>query len=89
MKPKRKNPLLFALPDIGMDESEQIRQVLESNWITTGRETRRFEEEFAKAAGSSLAVAVNSCTSALHPALEAIGATAGDEVITTPYTFAI
>jgi dTDP-4-amino-4,6-dideoxygalactose transaminase len=50
--------------------------------------TRRFEREFADRVGAAHAVAVNSCTAALHLALEAIGLGSDDEVITTPYTFA-
>src|SRR5439155_21479217 len=57
-------------------------------WVTTGPKTRKFEAEFAAAVGAKHAIAVNSCTAAMHLALEAIGLGRGDEVITTPYTFA-
>lgn len=80
--------LPFALPDIDCTEYELIRQTLDSGWITTGPITRRFEAEFAAAVGARHAVAVNSCTAAMHLALEAVGLQRGDEVITTPYTFA-
>lgn len=80
--------LPFALPDYTAAEQEAVREVLESGWVTTGARTRQFEAEFAKAVGARYAVAVNSCTAALHLALEAAGVGAGDEVITTPYTFA-
>jgi dTDP-4-amino-4,6-dideoxygalactose transaminase len=80
--------LPFALPDIGPEELEEIRDSLESGWVTTGPKTRRFEAEFAARVGAKHAVAVNSCTAAMHLALEALGLQAGDEVITTPYTFA-
>jgi dTDP-4-amino-4,6-dideoxygalactose transaminase len=80
--------LPFALPDYGAGELDAVREVLESGWVTTGARTRQFETEFAKAVGARYAVAVNSCTAALHLALEATGVNAGDEVITTPYTFA-
>lgn len=80
--------LPFALPDFGEAEFAAVREVLESGWITTGAKTRAFEAEFAKAVGAKHAIAVNSCTAALHLALEAIGVTADDEIITTPYTFA-
>jgi dTDP-4-amino-4,6-dideoxygalactose transaminase len=53
-----------------------------------GQKVREFEEAFAQFAGSPHAIAVNSCTAALHLALEAAGVHAGDEVITTPLTFA-
>ena len=67
---------------------DQIKQVLDSGWITTGPRTRQFEAEFARYVGAKHAIAVNSCTAAMHLALEAIGLGADDEVITTPYTFA-
>jgi dTDP-4-amino-4,6-dideoxygalactose transaminase len=80
--------LPFAQPDFDAVELEQIREVLDSGWITTGPKTRRFEAEFAEAVGASQAIAVNSCTAAMHLALEAIGLRQGDEVVTTSYTFA-
>jgi dTDP-4-amino-4,6-dideoxygalactose transaminase len=80
--------LPFARPDLDETELKEIGEVLESGWLTTGPKTRRFEEEFAAAVGATHAVAVNSCTAALHLALEAVGVSAGDEVVTTPYTFA-
>ena len=80
--------LPFALPDIDDTEFQQIREALASGWVTTGPKTRQFEAEFAAAVGAKHAVAVNSCTAAMHLALEAIGLQRDDEVITTPYTFA-
>jgi perosamine synthetase len=80
--------LPFALPDLDEAEFEEIKESLLSGWVTTGPKTRRFEAEFAAAAGAKHAIAVNSCTAAMHLALEAIGLRRGDEVITTPYTFA-
>lgn len=80
--------LPFALPDIGQAEIDEVTKVLASGWITTGRKTREFEAEFAEKVGAKHAVALNSCTAAMHLALEAMGLQRGDEVITTPYTFA-
>jgi dTDP-4-amino-4,6-dideoxygalactose transaminase len=80
--------LPFARPDIGSAEIDAVRRVLESGWITTGPEAARFEAEFRTYVGASHAVAVNSCTAALHLGLEAMGVGEGDEVITSPYTFA-
>lgn len=80
--------LPFALPDIDDSEFMQVRESLESGWITSGPKTRQFEAKFKEAVGAAHAVAVNSCTAAMHLALEAIGLQEGDEVITTPYTFA-
>ena len=80
--------LPFALPDVDHSELEQIQEALASGWVTTGPKTRQFEAEFAAAVGAKHAIAVNSCTAAMHLALEAIGLERGDEVLTTPYTFA-
>jgi perosamine synthetase len=84
----RRTFLPFALPDLDGTELAEIKEVLESNWVTTGPKTRQFEADFAAAVGAKHAVAVNSCTAAMHLALEAVGVERGDEVITTPYTFA-
>jgi dTDP-4-amino-4,6-dideoxygalactose transaminase len=80
--------LPFALPDVDESELAEVREALLSGWLTTGPKTRQFEAEFAKAVDARYATAVNSCTAALHLALEAVGVQAGDEIITTPYTFA-
>jgi len=80
--------LPFAVPDIGHEELEEVRSVLESGWLTTGGKVAAFEREFAGYVGAKHAVAVNSCTAAMHLALEAVGIEAGDFVLTTPYTFA-
>jgi len=87
-QPVRTTFLPFCRPDLDGSELQQIARVLDSGWITTGGVTHEFEREFAARVGAPEAVAVNSCTAALHLALEAIGLQAGDEVITTPYTFA-
>jgi len=80
--------LPFALPDIGEDEINEVLDSLRSGWLTTGPKTRRFEEAFAAFVGGGVeAVAVNSATAGLHLALEAVGIGAGDEVITSTYTF--
>jgi len=84
----REDFLPFALPDTDETEIREVEDVIRSGWLTTGARTRRFEAEFAAFIGVAHAVAVNSCTAALHLALEAIGLKEGDEVLTTPYTFA-
>ncbi|WP_371372107.1 DegT/DnrJ/EryC1/StrS family aminotransferase [Sporomusa aerivorans] len=82
------NFLPFALPDIGEDEINEVVDSLRSCWLTTGPKCKQFEQDFAGFLGDDLkAVAVSSATAGLHLALEAIGVGAGDEVITTPYTF--
>lgn len=78
----------FALPDIGKEEIEAVTQCLESGWLTTGPKVKQFESDFAEFIGSGVqAISVNSATAGLMLALEAVGVGAGDEVITTPYTF--
>ena len=84
----RESFLPFSRPDFGEGELDFVRLALESGWVTTGPLTHRFEREFSERVGAAHAVAVNSCTAAMHLALEAIGLGPGDEVITSPYTFA-
>lgn len=80
--------LPFALPDIDDPEIAEVTDSLRSGWVTTGPKTRRFESDFAEFIGGNCeAISVNSATAGLHLALEAIGISAGDEIITTPYTF--
>jgi dTDP-4-amino-4,6-dideoxygalactose transaminase len=80
--------LPFALPDISEEEIASVVETLRSGWITTGPKAKEFERRFAEATSASHAVMVNSCTAALHLALEAIGVRAGDEVIVPTMTFA-
>ena len=69
------------------NELDYIREVLESGWITTAGKTHEFEERFATAVNARYACAVNSCTAALHLALEAIGIGSGDKVFVPTMTF--
>ncbi|GJL65249.1 MAG: spore coat protein [Nitrospirales bacterium] len=80
--------LPFHLPSIGEDEIQSVVETLRSGWLTTGLKTKQFEQEFAEWIGVPHALAVNSCTAALHLALEAVGVTDGDEVIVPTMTFA-
>ncbi len=84
----QENSIPFHRPSIGPEELQAVREVLESRWLTTGPVTQQFEREFATFVGCKYAVAVNSCTAALHLALDAVGITAGDEVLVPSYTFA-
>lgn len=88
MKDGQQKKIPFHLPSIGEEEIAEVVEVLRSGWLTTGPKVRRFEEDFAAYVGAKHAIAVNSCTAALHLALEAIGVEAGDEVILPTYTFA-
>ncbi len=78
----------FALPDLTDAEIEAVVSVLRSGWITTGPRAHEFEERFARATGGRHCLAVNSCTAALHLALEAYGVRPGDEVVVPTMTFA-
>lgn len=80
--------LPFHVPLIEQDDIHAVLEVLESRWLTTGPKAARFEEEFARFVGARHGVAVNSCTAALHVALEAIEIREEDEVIVPTLTFA-
>lgn len=84
----RQQFLPFALPDTDEAEVAAVSDVIRSGWLTTGAKTRTFESQFAAYVGAKHAIAVNSCTAAMHLALDAIGVKPGDRVVTTPYTFA-
>ena len=88
MKPESLQFLPFALPEIGDEEIAEVIDSLRSGWITTGPKAKRFETDFAVFLGGGAdAVSVNSATAGLHLAVEAIGVSQGDEVITTTHTF--
>jgi len=80
--------LPFHRSDVGEEEVSEVVDVLRSGWLTTGPKVREFELEFAAKVGAEHAVAVNSCTAALHLALEAAGVCEGDEVLVPTMTFA-
>jgi dTDP-4-amino-4,6-dideoxygalactose transaminase len=77
----------FNRPEIDDAEIGEVVRTLRSGWLTTGVRTAQFEKEFKAYVGAKHALAVNSCTAALHLALAALGIGPGDEVITTPLTF--
>ena len=79
--------LLVAEPVLGPEEKEALCEVIDSGWITMGSRVKAFEEAFATLHDSADAVAVGSCTAALHLLLEAIGIGPGDEVIVPSMTF--
>lgn len=74
-------------PIIEAEEVDGVIAVLKSGIIAQGPVTKEFEENFAKQCGSKFAVATSNGTTALHAALYAAGVSAGDSVITTPFTF--
>ena len=77
----------FHRPSIGTEETDAVMRVLQSKWLTTGPVTLEFEREFAAYLGVKYALAVNSGTSALQLALDAIGLKTDDEVIVPTNTF--
>jgi len=79
--------LPFHVPQIDEEEIRSVVETLKSGWLTTGVKVKRFEDEFARYLGCGHAIAMNSCTAALHLALEAIGIEEGDEVIVPTMTF--
>ncbi len=79
--------LPFALPDIGEQEIEEVCDSMRSGWLTTGPKVKQFEAAFAAFISAKHALAVNSATSGLHLALEAIGIGPGDQVLTSTHTF--
>ena len=78
----------IASPVIEKEEINAVIDVMKSGMIAQGPKVIEFEEEFAKYVGAKYGIATNSGTSALHVALLAAGIGEGDEVITTPFTFA-
>jgi dTDP-4-amino-4,6-dideoxygalactose transaminase len=83
----REGFLVFGSPRIEDDEIEAVVSCLRSGWIGTGPRVAEFEQHFARYKDAEHAVAVNSCTAALHLSILAADIKPGDEVITTPLTF--
>lgn len=85
----RKNGQLAPFSySFGKEEIREVVDTLKSGWISTGPKTHRFEKMIREYVGCKYTVALNSCTAGLHLSLLAAGVGAGDEVITTPFTFA-
>jgi dTDP-4-amino-4,6-dideoxygalactose transaminase len=87
-RPVRDSFLIFGAPFIGEEEIAEVVDTLRSGWIGFGPKSIRFEEEFARYVEAPHAISVSSCTAGLHLALVAAGIRPGDDVITTPLTFA-
>ncbi len=77
----------FHKADIGSEEESEVLDSLRSGWLTMGPKTVKFEEKFRDYIGARHSVALNSCTAALHLALEAVGLKEGDEVLVPAMTF--
>jgi dTDP-4-amino-4,6-dideoxygalactose transaminase len=80
--------LPFSTPSIDDDEINEVVDSLKSGWITTGPKVKRFEDAFKAYVGAPYAIPLSSATAGLHLTLLALGIKEGDEVITTPMTFA-
>lgn len=78
----------FLRPELGDEEIEEVIDTLRSGWLTTGPKVKLFEQNFAAAVKGDYAVALNSCTAALHLAVEALGLHAGQAVLVPAMTFA-
>ena len=87
-QPVRATFLPYHQPLLGPEEEASVLATMRSGWLTTGPKTKLFEKQIAEYVGAAHCVALNSCTAALHLALLAVGVQPGDEVITSPITFA-
>lgn len=85
---RRETFLPYALPLIEDDDIQEVVETLKSGWVAKGPRTIELEKRFAELVGAKHAIAMNSATASLHIALVSQGIKAGDEVITTPMTFA-
>ncbi len=82
-----KRVIQIALPVIGEDEWQAVREPLMSGWVTQGPKVAEFEKLFAEKHGVHNALAVTSCTTGLHLILAALGVGPGDEVIVPAFTW--
>jgi len=87
MNSKKRDFIIFGSPQIKQEDIDEVVSTMESGWLGTGPRVARFEENFRKYKEASYAVAVNSCTAALHLSLLVSGIKGGDEVITSALTF--
>lgn len=88
LKPVRDDYLVFGSPRIEEDEINEVVASLRSGWLGTGPKVAKFQSEFREYIGCKHAIALNSCTAGLHLSLLVAGVGPGDEVITSPMTFA-
>ncbi len=87
-KQPRKEFLIFGKPLIERAEMDEVMDCLKSGWLGTGPKVKQLEGSFQEYKGSRFALALNSCTAALHLSLRSIDIKAGDEVIVPTMTFA-
>lgn len=87
-KPTRNEFISYGKHYIDENDIRAVNEVLKSPYLTTGPKALEFEKKLCELTGAKYAVAISNGTSALHAACYAAGITKGDEVITTPITFA-
>ena len=85
--PVRDGFLPLTSPWIGPEEKQEVLDTLEGVWLSRGPKVSQFEQDFQNYTGANHAIAVSSCTAALHVSIVAAGVKEGDEVITSPITF--
>jgi dTDP-4-amino-4,6-dideoxygalactose transaminase len=83
----RETFLPYCRPETGEREAAAVLECIRNGWLTTGPKVREFEQAFAHAAGVRHAIALNSCTAALHVGLLAAGVQPGDDVVMPSLTF--
>jgi dTDP-4-amino-4,6-dideoxygalactose transaminase len=84
----RKTFLPFSAPPVGEAEARAAAESVRSGWLTTGPRVTELEQRFSVYLGAPGALGLSSCTAGLHTALVTLAVGAGDEVVTTPMTFA-
>ena len=85
---EKKSMIPYGKQTIDQDDINAVLDVLQSDWLTTGPKIQEFEENLSSISGAKYAVVLNSGTAALHAAYFVAGVGPGDEVITSPITFA-
>lgn len=88
MTSKRPDYLPYGRQWIDEEDIKEVVDVLKSDWLTTGPKVKEFEDKICEYIGCGYAIAVNSGTSALDIAVQALNLPKGSEIITTPFTFA-
>lgn len=84
----KKDFIPFSRPSIGEDAVESVAESIRAGWVAMGPKVLQFEKTIAERTGASYAISMNSATAGLHSSVMAMGIGNGDEVITTPMTFA-
>lgn len=84
---EKKLNIPFSPPDVGEREIQEVAEALRSGWITTGPRTKQLEKNIAEWVGTEKCVCLNSQTACAEMALHIMGIGAGDEVITSAYTY--